>query len=336
MREEQARPLVSVIVPIYNTERYLERCLESIGTQTYSQLEVLLVDDGSTDGSSEIARRYAELDPRFRYFRQENRGVSSARNLGLDLAVGQHVSIVDSDDWLEPDLYDCAVSAMVDHHTDAVFYEYFVDFPQFAQPHFEPDPSTYGILDRAKAVSVTIISQNSFAWSRLFTAEVIGSTRFRTDLHWGEETVFVLEVLHKASSVCYLGRALYHYVQSETSATRSGFTEKRLSGILTADTLIEFTEAHYPTLVERAYSFKAGILTELIIDSIEADGPRVATVREFKSQLNQILRIMVFSAHVRAKEKLRWLLALMLPGVLLRLRTRRLHKNVSRRRVGGG
>lgn len=95
--------LITVIVPIYNTEKFLDRCLTSIQDQTYADLEVLLIDDGSTDGTAEICRRYCGKDPRFRYFWKENGGDSSARNLGLQHATGKYLGFVDSDDWIAPD-----------------------------------------------------------------------------------------------------------------------------------------------------------------------------------------------------------------------------------------
>lgn len=109
---------VSVIIPIYNTEKYLEKCLESIRTQIYSDIEVIMVNDGSTDGSKNMANSYAERDNRFRLFSQENAGVSAARNHGLDVAEGEYILFVDSDDWLEPQMIEKLVYNMIEYSTD--------------------------------------------------------------------------------------------------------------------------------------------------------------------------------------------------------------------------
>ena len=98
-------PLISVIVPVYNVETLLPRCVDSILTQTYECLEVLLVDDGSTDASGEICEQFAKKDTRIRVIHKENGGLSSARNAGLDVASGDYIGFVDSDDWIEPEMY---------------------------------------------------------------------------------------------------------------------------------------------------------------------------------------------------------------------------------------
>ena len=97
--------LVSMIVPVYNTEKYIERCVESIINQTHQNLDIILVDDGSTDGSSEKCDYYAKKDQRIRVIHKKNGGQSSARNAGLDICKGAYISFVDSDDWIEPDMY---------------------------------------------------------------------------------------------------------------------------------------------------------------------------------------------------------------------------------------
>lgn len=95
--------LISVIIPVYNTESYVRVCLESLVEQTYTNFEVIMIDDGSTDNSGEICQEYTERDSRFHYYRKENGGVSSARNLGIEYSRGNYLTFVDSDDWVEED-----------------------------------------------------------------------------------------------------------------------------------------------------------------------------------------------------------------------------------------
>ena len=105
MEENNTKPKISVIVPVYNVEKYLRRCVDSILTQTFTDFEVLLIDDGSTDGSGKICDEYAKKDKRVRVFHKENGGVSSARNLGLDNVRGRYVTFVDADDKISPDYF---------------------------------------------------------------------------------------------------------------------------------------------------------------------------------------------------------------------------------------
>ena len=109
------KPMISVIVPVYNVESYLARCVDSILTQTYQNLEVILVDDGSKDNSGVICDDYARRDSRVNVIHKENGGLSSARNAGIEAAGGEYLAFVDSDDWIEPDAYERLLSAMQKH-----------------------------------------------------------------------------------------------------------------------------------------------------------------------------------------------------------------------------
>ena len=108
-------PLISIIVPVYNAEKHLKRCLDSIICQTYKNLEIIIVDDGSEDGSGEICNKYAEHDERVRVIHQKNQGVSSARNAALEVSRGEYIAFVDSDDWIEEDMIQAFVERIMVH-----------------------------------------------------------------------------------------------------------------------------------------------------------------------------------------------------------------------------
>ena len=112
--------MISVIVPVYNVEPYLRKCLDSIVNQTYRDFEILIIDDGSTDGSGRICDEYAEKDSRIKVFHTENRGLSCARNLGLAEAKGEWIGFVDSDDWIEPDMYEVLIRRAEETGADVV------------------------------------------------------------------------------------------------------------------------------------------------------------------------------------------------------------------------
>ena len=116
-------PLISVIVPAYNIAPYVERCVNSILNQTYKNVEVMLIDDGSTDDTPAIADRLAEQDNRVRVFHIENKGVSNARNTALNNLTGEYISIIDGDDWVEPTLFEDAINAMQENNADAFDFE---------------------------------------------------------------------------------------------------------------------------------------------------------------------------------------------------------------------
>lgn len=116
--------LVSIIVPVYNTEEYIRQCLDSILNQTYQNFECLLINDGSSDNSSDICREYVAKDTRFRYFKKENGGVSSARNLGIELSEGDYTTFIDSDDWVDSDYLEVLYSAILEEQADIAVSTY--------------------------------------------------------------------------------------------------------------------------------------------------------------------------------------------------------------------
>ena len=121
--------IISVIIPVYNVENYIEKCLNSIVNQTYNNLEIIIIDDGSTDNSIAIAEKIAENDKRIRIISQVNQGVSSARNLGLDNASGEYILFIDSDDWLDLETCKIALDTMIKHDADVVMWPYISEYP---------------------------------------------------------------------------------------------------------------------------------------------------------------------------------------------------------------
>ena len=122
--------MISIIVPVYNTEKYLDQCIQSILSQTYTDFELLLIDDGSTDSSGVICDRYAEQDSRVRVFHKPNGGVSSARNIGLDNTKGEWITFLDSDDWIAPSMLDEVYKTAMVNDADMVFVDINYNYPE--------------------------------------------------------------------------------------------------------------------------------------------------------------------------------------------------------------
>ena len=222
--------MISVIVPAYNIENYLEKCISSILNQTYTDLEVLLIDDGSTDKTTSIADKLAERDSRIRVFHIENKGVSNARNTALKNARGDYLSFIDGDDFIEPNLFEDAINAMNENGADAFMFEYFIDNDENSSKHYA-DSSCYGVINDEKAIQYSIDVQNRFLWSKVIKKELAKGILFNTDIILGEDTLFICEVLSNANKVVYSNKAYYHYMIRTGSATNSVFNRKKLSGI---------------------------------------------------------------------------------------------------------
>lgn len=277
------RLLVSVIVPVFNAERHLIRCLESITSQTYQDLEVLVIDDGSSDGSRNLIAEHAGQDARIRPIYQANAGVSSARNVGLAAATGDLVSFVDADDWLEANTYALLVEKIERIGADVVTFGYIVDSAQGSQP--KPVPERFRTDSGSDAgLGLLLKTQNRFACTRIFRRKVIQGIRFREDIHWGEDTIFAVEALKLARKAAVVETPLYHYVQSEGSATRSVFNPKRITGIRMTEVLEELVRKDHPQLASAVVRTRVNILGILLQDVYAAQGPHPREMARFLKQ----------------------------------------------------
>ncbi len=207
---------VSVIIPIYNTEKYLVKCLESIRTQTYSDIEVIMVDDGSADGSKNVANSYAERDNRFRLFSQENAGVSSARNRGLDVAEGEYILFADSDDWLEPQMIEKLVYNMIEYSTDVSCCQY------DRSTCFTGE--TTEIWNRDIALQNFLVHKqiNGSLVNKLFKKGLIDSERLDESIKYGEDALFFWKNLLVIRSIAVSPDVLYHVTLHDDSASGGG------------------------------------------------------------------------------------------------------------------
>ena len=235
-------PLISVIIPVYNTEKHLERCLDSIVGQTYKNLQIILINDGSTDKSGEICDRFAKNDDRIVCLHKENGGVSSARNEGLRLARGDYYHFPDSDDYLDADTYEYLLGLIAEHNCDAVAFEHFVTYPSREDAH-SMKQDIYGLKTYVEA-QINMMKGVHFCWNKFYKKELIEGLTFRQDIMRGEDTLFAAQALERADKVWFDRRPLYHYVQSEESACRGVFRPSQL-------TVLKLYDAYRPLYLEK-------------------------------------------------------------------------------------
>lgn len=219
------RPLISVIVPVYNVERYLPKCLDSICTQTYSRLEILLVNDGTKDNSQAIINDYAKRDPRIRPILKTNGGLSSARNAALDQATGDYVAFVDSDDWISPRMLEEMVLAAEQNQSDVVVCNYekvfdshtesrYLSFQEEVIPVREMGLATYMYR------YLFPYAHGHEVWNKLYRREIIASHHIRFEPNkeiFSEDLLFNLYVLCHAERLSAVNKSFYFYLQREGS-----------------------------------------------------------------------------------------------------------------------
>ena len=204
--------MISVIVPVYNVEPYLPQCLDSILAQTYSDLEILLIDDGSTDRCGEICDQYAARDPRIRVFHTENRGLSAARNLGLDHAQGDYIGFIDSDDWIEPDMYEVLLQTAEGTEADIVECGVFREFKD--KTLVVEKKQKLKIQDPIQALLREDISNG--VWDKLWKRSCFNIIRF-PEGRINEDIATTYRIIKTINSAVVITAAKYHYRYRENS-----------------------------------------------------------------------------------------------------------------------
>jgi len=203
------QPLISIIVPIYKVEPYLRKCVDSILAQTYTNIEVILVDDGSPDGCPAICDEYAAKDRRVVVIHQQNTGISGARNAGLDKAKGAYIAFVDDDDWIESDMYELLYQVIKASGTDVAAAHYCIDDDRPTKVSADD----YVIYSPKEAIGKFLHGECALlsVWGKLFAREIVEGLRFSTLLFGSDDILFEAQVLVKIRAIAYIGYTCYHY-----------------------------------------------------------------------------------------------------------------------------
>lgn len=242
--------LISVIVPVYNVAPYLREALDSLVHQTYKKLEIILVDDGSTDGSGEICEEYAAKDKRIRLIHQENKGLSTARNVGLTLMTGEAVAFFDPDDAYEATFFEKMMNALVSERLDQVICRYTlhrsekklqankvdITFPRILTGFYGSVELLKGLVDSTVNVSV---------WNKLYRSSVWEEIRF-PDGHVFEDNVVAFQVACKCERVQVIGDVLYLYRKRPGSITDTVSEKNIRDKLLARDNIVEFVRNNVP------------------------------------------------------------------------------------------
>lgn len=209
------KPLISVIIPVYNTEKFLAKCLDSVISQTYVNLEIIIINDGSKDNSQLIIDEYAKKDKRIVPILTENRGPSSARNYGLEISKGEYITFVDSDDFLKSDMYEIMVNSIDDCEVCVVGY-----YLCYKNGEVIKGVNGNQILSFQKNDAMYQLAQDkyieSYLWNKLFKRSVFDGVRFPVGKKY-EDIYIMHEVFNNSSKICCVGSPEYYYVQRGNS-----------------------------------------------------------------------------------------------------------------------
>ena len=234
--------LISVIVPVYNVASYLKQCLDSIINQSYDQLEIILINDGSTDDSLEICKEYQQLDSRIKLINQENKGLSGARNTGIDIAKGQYILFVDSDDWIDLDTCKFLIENVKSTHADVVLFSYRKEFSNYTEEKFILENNLFFNESESRKIHRRILGLFQYelarpenadsivtAWGKLYKATIIKDNKiYFTDCKQigTEDLLFNAFVFKYVKSISNIHQCLYHYRKNNLSSLTSVYKSR--------------------------------------------------------------------------------------------------------------
>lgn len=239
-------PKISIIVPVYKVEKYLYKCIDSILAQTLTDFELILIDDGSPDNCGRICDEYSKRDSRVIVIHKENGGLASARNAGLDIAQGDYIGFVDSDDWIESDMYELLYNLCTENDCDISNISSIIYFKDRIQKN-----GSYPLVvhSRPEAMKAMLMGElyDEVVWTKLIKRTLLEDIRFPEGIVY-EDTAFTYKVIHKSKKVCSIGAPKYHYIKREESIMDQAKKSIRIDAVLIYDEMFKLIEKYYPDL----------------------------------------------------------------------------------------
>lgn len=307
-------PTVTVIVPVYDAEPYLGECLDSIAGQTFSDFEVIMINDGSTDGSRSICERFASSDPRFQLLNLPNGGVSAARNAGIDRARGRYICFVDADDTIHPNYISRLTASMADNDADVVIARYAYGDSPSALCDRQTEPLLFDPVNITELGLYQKICVNAAGGTMISRHIIENGLRYNTGRRYEDLDIFY-KFLLRARKVAYIPDRLYFYRHNDSSFLNT-FSEGRLDALEVTDDIVDYMRSHAPQLVRAARDRRFSAHFNVLLLLLKYDADRPATVSRCMSvikaeRLNELL-----NPKVKLKNKLGALASYGGPGFL--------------------
>lgn len=305
--------LISVIVPVYNSAPYLKHCLNSILAQTYHNLEIICIDDGSTDGSLDILREFEEKDSRIQVLSQKNAGVSAARNAGLNRARGSYITFVDSDDGLDADMYEVLLSLAQKHRADISHCGYKKVYLNGATK----DIQGTGILlaQTGEEAVASLLNGQYFVGSpcnKLYKAELLSEVQFDSSIKINEDVLFNAQIFQKADRIVFWDVPKYHYFEHmDSSCGRTNRLRKQRDSVAVAEKIYEIYKDS--TLADicskRLYAALIGLYRICVMENMKG------TIAERENIHKKVIRMESLLPNRSCRNVLHYRFMRYLPGV---------------------
>lgn len=291
--QRNIQPLLTIIIPVYNADEYLGKCVKSVLSQNYKNIEVIIVDNGSTDRSSEICHGFANSDKRVRLMCQKKRGASASRNLALSHSKGDFITFVDADDEILPDTYKLFIPWMATYNLDIISYSYTRNKNAHTPLRFSD--ARLDILDNTPEIIKYYLNDNLFSngyvWNKIFRNTCISKVRFKDNIHITEDKLFVFNCLLNAHRLGVTPEIGYIYNQTPHSQTSSKLSKKVYDIVVVSEEIYRRVQLLYPDILGCA---RECLLNDLLItyrSSLLLEGSHSSTSSRFyRSRLLDIGR----------------------------------------------
>lgn len=279
------QPLLTIIIPVYNVEKYVKKCLTSVINQTYKNLEIIVVDDGSTDNSGKICDEIASLDNRIQVIHKKNGGLSDARNKGLDIARGDYIGFVDSDDFIDNNMYEELLTACKKYNAEISICGRICEKENLKE-HYTLFTTQEKIMSSEDAIKDLLlqIDCDSAAWDKLYSAKLFNKIRYPFGvLH--EDLNITSRLFALANKIVHTGKPLYHYLIRNGSICNEAFSEKRMDLYIQAADCREFIRDKYPQMSDEANWFVMRNTVGMIRGAVNSKNCE----KEIKNKLRKII-----------------------------------------------
>ena len=294
--------MISIVIPVYNAEEYLKKCVDSILAQTYPNWELVLVDNGSTDESMEICRAYANRDVRITAFHQyRNRGVSVARNLGMERCSGQFITFIDADDWVKKDYLEKLVKLQKKQDADMVIcgYDRVYEEDRRKSTEVSQKPGKYAIRNYnvKQYLKRYLLEGNPHCWGVLYKSSILDQLKFPSGLTIGEDLLFILEAALRSEKIAVTDYVGYQYYINTSGAMLKKFTPSYMDQITCWERALKRIEETYPELTVKVESILVVSLLLVVGKISELDAKEQ---KEYKKEIEDCYRI--FMQYGKKKE----------------------------------
>ena len=245
------KDLISVIVPVYNVEKYLDRCLESIINQTYKNIEIILVDDGSNDNSGNICDDYAKKDSRIKIIHKENGGLSDARNAGIAIARGDYITLVDSDDYILNDYVEFLYDNLIENNADVSICKHYVKYDDGGR--IDTSSGKLYVLNSKECLEMMLYCDDMdvSAWAKLYKTELFKNVKYPKGQLF-EDSATTYKLIDKAKKIAFNSKAKYIYYIRKNSITTAEFNPRKMDLIKSTNEMCNYVIDKYPELAKAA------------------------------------------------------------------------------------